>query len=189
MAGRPLDPADEPGCLAFARNVWGKFHQRWALPAEDLLSAAYLGLLHARRAWRPGAGVDFKLYAYRRILGQMAEEARDRDHLPRTHRRRVGAANETLPPALQAPVSLADLPPPEEPAQDSFEAQVIERLTLRAAMSRLRPKERHILSRRFFDEADVKVIAAELSTSSWRVYQIQQAALKKLRRILTEEDP
>lgn len=51
---------------------------------EDLESCGVFGLVEAVEKFDPGMGIDFEIYAYRRIRGSMIDEIRKANWLPRT---------------------------------------------------------------------------------------------------------
>ena len=58
---------------------------------------------------------------------------------------------------------------------------------LRTAIEALEPREREVISLRFFDEMSQAKIAKQLNISQMHVSRLQQRALKHLREILTDE--
>jgi RNA polymerase sigma-B factor len=58
---------------------------------------------------------------------------------------------------------------------------------LRSAMEALGPREREVISLRFFDEMSQAKIAKKLNISQMHVSRLQQRALKRLRELLSEE--
>ena len=59
---------------------------------------------------------------------------------------------------------------------------------LRSAMATLLPREREVLSLRFFDEMSQAKIAKHLNISQMHVSRLQQRALKRLRELLADEE-
>ncbi len=59
---------------------------------------------------------------------------------------------------------------------------------LRSAMKRLHPREREVVSLRFFDEMSQAKIAKKLNISQMHVSRLQQRALTRLRDLLSDED-
>ena len=58
---------------------------------------------------------------------------------------------------------------------------------LRTALDALSPREREVISLRFFDEMSQAKIARKLSISQMHVSRLQQRALKRLRELLSDE--
>ena len=58
---------------------------------------------------------------------------------------------------------------------------------LRNALETLGPREREVLSLRFFDEMSQSKIACQLNISQMHVSRLQQRALKRLRELLTDD--
>ena len=54
------------------------------LEVEELVQVGVVGLIEASRAFDPGKGVDFELFALRRIRGSMLDEVRRQSFLPRS---------------------------------------------------------------------------------------------------------
>jgi len=79
---------------------------------EDLISYGMIGLLDAIEKFDPGRGLRFKTYAGKRISGQIYDELRKLDWVPRSVHSQVKEVTETvidLERRLQRPVSDAEV--------------------------------------------------------------------------------
>lgn len=84
----------------------------------------------------------------------------------------------------------ADEPLPEDlPAPDRWDDALASSLALRQALAELSDQEQELVLMRYVNQEPVSVIAAALGLSRFAVYRRTEAALKKLRRALSEEEP
>ncbi|MBO8158689.1 SigB/SigF/SigG family RNA polymerase sigma factor [Thermosyntropha sp.] len=95
--------------------------------------------------------------------------------------------------ACQAPAYIHDVMPTEEKEQislldkiadDETNLVLLEHIALREAMSKLDPREREVLIRRFFKDETQAAIAQNLGVSQVQVSRIEKAAINKLKGIL-----
>jgi RNA polymerase sigma factor for flagellar operon FliA len=87
---------------------------------------------------------------------------------------------ETLDSALLPPV----LVPSEPPSPDRLFEQAEIRDRVRAALAKLPPRERRIVSLYYFGEATMKEIGAEIGVNESRVSQLHARAIQRLRNLL-----
>ena len=82
----------------------------------------------------------------------------------------------------------ADEPLPEDmPAPDRW-GDALAGLALRQALAELSDQEQELVLMRYVNQEPVSLIAAALGLSRFAVYRRTEAALKKLRRALSEEE-
>jgi RNA polymerase sigma factor FliA len=168
---------------------------------EDLVAAGSMGLLHALRSNKHTCPEMLTAYARIRIRGSIIDELRRHDWSPR--RRRTGATT-----ALPGVVVKNGEPEPEKvgvvvigfndlPPTHSFKAdgpspleEVEDKRSnnqVRAAVAKLPPRERRIVTMRFFEEVPSKAIASSLGLSEARVSQLLARATSQLKQLLTDE--
>jgi RNA polymerase sigma factor for flagellar operon FliA len=178
---------------------------------EDLVAAGSMGLLHALRSKTHTCPEMLAAYARIRIRGAIIDELRRHDWSPR--RRRVngqalagvvvaGPGIETAAASGSGPaeksekvgvvvVGFDDLPPthafrsdgpsPLEEVEDRRGASRV-----REAVAQLPPRERSIVTMRYFEEVPSKTIASSMGLSEARVSQLLARATSQLKQILTE---
>lgn len=84
----------EPKVRAIARSI----HRRVPLSVclEDLIQEGWVGALKARQHFDESRGVPFRLYATRRIQGEILDYLRKSDILSRDHRQSVSSGAELV---------------------------------------------------------------------------------------------
>jgi RNA polymerase sigma factor for flagellar operon FliA len=155
---------------------------------SDLVQVGVIGLMDAFERFDPHFGVEFRTFASRRIRGQVLDELRKLDWIPRSLRQK-GVA---VPPlhsleALQERKdeglgsALLDSAPVQRPEQeDALERQDAMDL-LAQGLDGLPPRERHMLLLYYFEDLNLKQIAGLFSLTESRVCQIHAAAVRKLK--------
>lgn len=159
---------------------------------DEALSLASLALCEAARRFKPGRGT-YPTFALAYIWGAWMTAARGgndpirvKSHLPgETVRHRVASLDALSVRDLEGELGFARnsvlaAPEPDEPACD-----LLERGTLTAALGRLKPRERLVLSLRFEERWTFPRIAKRLRTTRQRAHQVYQRAIAKLGRLLT----
>lgn len=160
---------------------------------DDLVGDGMVGLVQASRRYDWRAGVAFRSYAARRIMGEMFDGIRRLGPLPRSDWRRVADADDdfeaptvlSLSQQNQAGEELVERVPSQALSTDD-EAVAHE---LVEGIMQLPAREAALLARHVLlgeDEAD---IAASLGVSPSRVSQIVVRARTRLRRRLGYERP
>lgn len=95
--------------------------------------------------------------------------------------------------ACQKPVYMHDVVPGEEKehlslidklAKDDSNMNLLEKLALREALSKLDEREREVILRRFFKDETQTTIACDLGVSQVQISRIEKGALSKLKNIL-----
>jgi len=138
---------------------------------DDLMQAAYIGLLHVARNSDGEKGV--KTYLFRRVIGAMVDEIRAMDHLTRPQRR-SGMTAEMLD------IDCIDVE--SDDSQGDFLANEL----MAEAIGKLEEKQRDtIIGIYYRDKASVD-IARDLGYTASRISQFHRDALEKLREDLCE---
>lgn len=150
---------------------------------DELIALGALGWTEARQRFDASRGVPFAGFAATRIRGAILDGLRQCDTLTRGERRRA-RAEATLTPArvvssdeeVEAAVS------PE--SRDACELLAQEEMTeeLRRALTTLPERERHIVTRHFFEEVPMRAIGVELGVTESRISQLITGAVARLRR-------
>jgi RNA polymerase sigma factor (sigma-70 family) len=154
-----------------------------AMEREDLVSWGLIGLVQAARAWDPQRA-SFTTLACKAIEQMIVR----------------GVQREWKPEQAAATLSLDELMAgPEGEGQEGrildhiadeqdVEREVLEgesRAAVRGAVGRLRPAERRVIERRFYEEVPLEKVAEELGVSRQTVSLRQQVALRQLRGALS----
>lgn len=104
---------------------------------------------------------------------------------------RINTIESTSPLAILDETEHADLPPillpSEPPAPDRAYETVEVRERVRAAIETLPPRERHVISRYYFEEATMKQIGSEIGVNESRVSQLHARAVLRLKKVLGVE--
>lgn len=182
---------------ALVPDAWAiAYHRARHLPthvrADDLASAAMLGLMLAARDFDPARGIRFGAYATLRMRGAVADELRATDHLPRRVRERVGP-DDDAPAYLQAPLTLEWVNdetleracPPVPSPEDAVIADETrrEREALVAAMlDVLTPRQQRAVTARAAGRTQ-REVAAELGVTESAVSHLAGQARAKCRRM------
>jgi RNA polymerase sigma factor for flagellar operon FliA len=172
---------------------------------EDLVAAGSMGLLQALRSKTHTCPEMLTAYARIRIRGAIIDELRRHDWSPRRRRQPSpsapvvvtngtadGSATPEKPEKLGVVVvGFDDLPPthafraegpsPLEQVEDRRGARRV-----REAVAMLPPRERNIVTMRYFEDVPSKAIASSLGLSEARVSQLLARATAQLKQILTE---
>jgi RNA polymerase sigma factor FliA len=179
---------------------------------EDLVAAGSMGLLHALRSKRHTCPEMLTAYARIRIRGAIIDELRRHDWSPRRRRtpaNRAQAGTET--PTIigsngnpaEVPenadkekigvvvIGFDDLPPTHALREDGpspLEQVEVRRSSreVRDAVAKLPPRERNIVTMRYFEDVPSKAIASSMGLSEARVSQLLARATSQLRQLLTE---
>lgn len=95
--------------------------------------------------------------------------------------------------ACQAPAYFQDVLPGEDRGAPSLidrlgdeesSARLLEQLALREALSKLNPREREVILRRFFKDETQSAIATDLGVSQVQISRIEKSAITKLKEML-----
>lgn len=166
----------------------------------QIQGAALEGLCRAAKTFDPSRGVPFKAWAMRRITGQIQDDLRSTDHLSRTQRskvRRAMRAGDKEDIRFQVPVSLDapqfgernDVPYTRLDGLVDHEAEEeyhrafpdFTSAQLHTLIDDLPPRERTVISLRFYEEMRLWQIALVLGVSESRVSQMEAKALHRMR--------
>ncbi len=185
---------------------------RGRLPAhhetDDLFQAGSLGLIDAAGRFDPDRGIRFSTFAGRRIEGAIADHLRSEDWAPRSVRRferhlaEIDGRPQTDPGVSRAELdrrrALVDRARVESIHDQQAEAAAsgplpgerLDRLddleAVRAALERLRPKERFVVEAHFLDGRSITEIGESLGVTQSRASQLKAEALRSLRATLRD---
>lgn len=182
---------------------------------EDLVAAGSMGLLQALRSNGHTCPEMLVAYARIRIRGAIIDELRRHDWSPRRRRgpatrmttpvetgtgaviRAAEDAKEASAPAKEKPgvvvIGFDDLPPnqplsEEGPSPLELLEERCSSRDVRSAVAKLAPRERTIVTMRYFEEVPSKTIASKMGLSEARVSQLLARATSQLRDLLTERE-
>ena len=160
--------------------------------ADDLESAALIGLIDAVDRFQPERGVPFEGYATMRIRGAVLDEVRRVDELGRADRRRQReAAAQGEEGFYQGTVSLDDLiergyhgGAEQDELAERYEAEDL-RSRVRSAMACLPPRQREVLERYYGQSLTLREAGLRMGISEARACQLHGRAIQNLRRQLS----
>lgn len=138
---------------------------------DDLMQAAYIGLLHVARNSDGEKGV--KTYLFRRVIGAMVDEIRAMDHLTRPQRR-DGMTAEMLD------IDLLEI------GSDDFRGDFLAYDLMVEAIGKLEQKRRDTIIGIYFHGKSGVDIASDMGYTSARIGQFHRDGLEKLREDLCE---
>jgi len=169
--------------VQFQVNRYLKRYFVGAMEREDLVSWGLIGLVQAARVWDPQRG-PFVTLACKAIEHMIVR----------------GVRREWKPEQAGATLSLDELMAgPEGESQErrivariadeqDVEREVLHgagRAAVRVAVGGLRPAERRLIERLFYEDVPVEKVAQELGVSCQTVYQRQRITLRQLRGALS----
>jgi RNA polymerase sigma factor for flagellar operon FliA len=179
-------PDDPTAAMAFVRQIAASIARRMPehVDRDELVGLGTLGWAEARARFDPSRGVPFAGFAASRIRGAILDGLRRADTLSRADRRRAQQSSEpTLPRIVCDPVEYDAAV--DRSADEGDVSDLLARRELcdelRVAMQQLPERDRHVLSRHFFDDVPMRAIGAELGVTESRISQIVSAALVRLR--------
>jgi RNA polymerase sigma factor (sigma-70 family) len=169
--------------VQFQVNRYLKRYFVGAMEREDLVSWGLIGLVQAARVWDPQRG-SFVTLACKAIEHMIVR----------------GVRREWKPEQAGATLSLDELM--AGPGGESQERRIVARIAdeqdverevlhgagrtaVRVAVGGLRPAERRLIERLFYEDVPVEKVAEELGVSRQTVYQRQRIALRQLRGALS----
>ena len=160
--------------------------------ADDLESAALVGLIDAVDRFDPDRGVPFEGYATLRIRGAVLDEVRRVDELGRADRRRQREAQaQGVEGSYIATVSLDDLieqgyggEEQQDELAERYEAEDL-RMRVRSAMACLPPRQREVLERYYGQSLTLREAGQRMGISEARACQLHGRAIQNLRRTLS----
>jgi RNA polymerase sigma factor for flagellar operon FliA len=159
-----------------------------AVETCDLTQVGAIGLMSAFERFDPDYGVEFRTFASRRIRGQVLDELRALDWIPRSVREKGGSlpvlhSLEDLQERRAAGQGgrLLDSAPRQEPDQE--EALLKKQLVglIDRDMESLNERERTVVTLYYRQGKTQKQIARQLSLTESRICQIHGKAILKLR--------
>lgn len=178
--------------LTSARNVALRARRKVprAVCTDDLVSAAVVGLIEASDRFDEARGVPFAAWAQRRMQGAVLDLLRSEDTLSRNDRRRCREAGNAAAAPVAAPVLVHFDELEEQVASDGSDAfdacaAAEDAQQLRAALSRLKERDRLVLSLYYEQELTLREIGVVLGVTESRVCQILRALHAALRAELS----
>jgi len=165
---------------------------------DDVLGYAHVGLTQAADRYRPGAGAQFKTFAFPRIRGAVIEGLR-RSNRARGHHRHWKTSTTEAGADRTAPLphrnwrqgnSTEDEPRAvavdAEPTVDPFETLDVAFLRgeIRRALDALSDLDRQIIVLYYFEDLDRHRIAKRLGHPGWYISRRRNAALAQLAHVL-----
>jgi len=150
---------------------------------DDLISAAFIGLIDAVDRFEPGRGVPFEAYASLRIRGAMIDELR------RTGERSRNTDAEDQPRTVSLDGLLEDdwrdtLAAPDDGFDDAFEREDL-CSRVQVALDGLPPRQRELLARYYADSMTLREAGVRMGISEARACQLHGRAIVNLRRALS----
>lgn len=153
--------------------LWAKRRLPRHVELDDLVSAGYLGLMHAARGFDGSKGAGFRTYASIRIQGAMRDYIRDENG---------GRSKHYTPPVQLEPEHLE-----EWGASPDFDREI----QLREARARLahvlNPREAAVMQDLYLREHSIVEVARRFGISPGRVSQIRMKSLAKLTQARASE--
>ena len=155
--------------------------------ADDLASAAFLGLIDAVDRFEPGRGVPFEAYASLRIRGAIIDELRRIDERGRS------TAAAALPRAISLDGLAEDdwrhfLATPGDGVDEKFENEDL-RGRVEGALRDLPPRQREVLARYYAEALTLRQAGQRMGISEARACQLHGRAITNLRRALSVRLP
>jgi RNA polymerase sigma factor FliA len=158
---------------------------------EDLISAGYLGLLKAIRAYNPSFGTPFNKYASTRIRGEILDYLREIDPLTRHERRALKQGKITIAWCSTSEHfvdsgklmenGLMDL---KTPFANHSRREVLWHIY--RAMMVLTPREKKIVKLRYWGGYKTREIADVIGVNEARISQILKKSRAKIKPYLEE---
>ena len=174
-----------PLARALARRM--RLTDRPLADADDLASAAFLGLIDAVDRFEPGRGVPFEAYAGLRIRGAIIDELRRTDERGRTTK------PELQPRVLSLDGLVEDewrqfLTSTDESVHERFENEDL-RGRVESALDQLPPRPREVLTRYYAESLTLREAGVRMGISEARACQLHGRAIFNLRRALAVRLP
>jgi len=155
--------------------------------ADDLQSAALIGLIDAVDRFEPGRGVPFEAYASLRIRGAIVDELRRVDERGRgadPHERpRPVSLDGLVEDDWQAFLAVAD-----DTVDEAFEREDL-RARVQLALDTLPPRQREVIARYYAQSLTLREAGARMGISEARACQLHGRAITNLRRALAVRLP
>lgn len=152
---------------------------RTPLSIDECVSAGFFGLSDAVGSFDPSRGVDFEVWAGKRIRGAIKDELRRMDHLSRGERKKVkdgGPEPEIISMDAVRGFDLSSDP-------DIFKKLCFNEVA--GAIEKLPERDQQIISMRFFDDLNFREIGAVFTISESAANIACGKAVLKLKGILS----
>lgn len=189
-----------PWAMTVGRSVYRRV-ARFSLDRDDFVQNAELGLLEALERFDPGRGVDFRAYARSRVRGAVFNGVRNmlrhggRPDDADRHAERLADFHEAdadpLDAVIEAVVGLGigfllEHAAEHERCGYTYARREQTSARLMAAVGRLPPRMRHIVTAHYFDHVPFTVLADQLQLTRGRVSQLHREALSRMRDALRD---
>jgi RNA polymerase sigma factor for flagellar operon FliA len=152
--------------------------------ADDIASAAVIGLIDAVDRFEPGRGVPFEAYAALRVRGAMIDELRRVDERGRSG---DGTPRATSLDGLVEEDWTAFLAS-DDGIDDKFDHEDLCG-RVEGALATLPPRQREVLARYYADALTLREAGARMGVSEARACQLHGRAIANLRRALSVRLP
>lgn len=176
----------KPYALAVARRRFGR--------SPEVESDALLGLLRAAQRFDPSKS-NFRTYVARRVLGEVLDGLRSRDHLPRSMREKVDQDhydNRVAPPIsidLLRQGSSFDIPMPRQADEPTEREMALAAALVWAHTAQLcSPREREALRLYVREGLTMTEIGERFGVTESRVSQIIKRAGQRVQKVLGSRD-
>ena len=155
------------------------------MDADDVRSAASLGLIDAVDRFDPSRGVPFEAYAAQRIRGSVIDEVRRIGDRRRAED--AAAAMRTVPLETVAKAGW-DVRDEGEPLDAPFEREDL-RARIESALASLPTRQREVLVRYYAEALTLREAGRRMGVSEARACQLHGKAIQNLRRALSVRVP
>ena len=175
--------------VPLARAVAHGVRAGWTVvvDADDLSSAAALGLIDAVDRFAPDRGVPFEAYAGLRIRGAVIDELRRLGDRPRgseaEERARTVSLDDLVEDDWNAHVASTD-----DGIDERYEREDL-RGRVEGALELLPPRQREVLTRYYGDALTLREAGRRMGISEARACQLHGRAIDNLRRALAVRMP
>lgn len=169
-----LVPEIDWDCLRRAAYASCRHIPSW-VPRDDLIQEANLAAWQATSRWREDGGSSFTNFVTQRAVGAVRDVLRE--HAPLTRSGRVRLSFVCLGEGVDPPTADRDTV-----------LDIGLRETLERAMDRLRPRERQVVTERFFHNRTNGEVGRDLGITDSAVSLIATKALKRLEQDFSLRD-
>jgi RNA polymerase sigma factor (sigma-70 family) len=138
---------------------------------NDLVQDGMVGLLEAAARYDETRGATLRTFASKRVHGAILDGCRLNDPLSRKERRKRGSG-----------VADPQLSPAEADRTPAETVDAIEAAWIRKRLSEMEPRDRFVLTAKYYEDTEDAAIARALGVHPSRVSQIHVRALRRLRR-------
>ena len=177
--------------LGIARKCVSTYAKRFKNQHEDIVSAAYVGLIKAAEEFNPELGFQFSTFAWQKCRGEITRYTRDHARVVRlpASAQRKGSEKFSLHKTLYMEdlTSHYDDTPyidkiksPEQCVVEDIEKERVNNKLYNVINTKLTANERDVLVERFVNERTFRDIGKDFNLTKQRIEQIQKKALEKV---------